>query len=167
MEKGKFYSIKIKQWKAKKAGILIDESDSWILINKIFGDYILDGYEFINKMHISFIERGSEEIFVEDVLSASNKIIRDSFNLPLETRDLLDFLNKKQIVFELSTKFEDSIYIGRICKILEKSICIKPMNADGQWLKDNYLFRIDSLRTVALGSDYLNSLVKYSQSLSE
>lgn len=163
-EKGLFYSIKIKGREEKEFGILIDESEQWIYISSLYSDYIMDGYKIINKKYIISIERSERDIFTEKVLKANNRMSPDSLKIPLETNKLFSYLEKNQIVFDISTNREDSIYVGKVQKILPKSFYLKPLGTKGEWMNELYLFRMTTIRIISFDTDYVKSLLVFNES---
>lgn len=101
INKGVFYSFKIKDRKRLESGILLVEGEDWVLLSSIFSDYIVDGYILINKKYITSIHRTEKEIFTEKVLKASNKTdIVPYIDIPhLSTDSLFKWLEDKHIVF--------------------------------------------------------------------
>lgn len=90
IEKGFYYSFKLKFRKQEEQGVVIDEGEDWILTKYIFSDYMVDGFMLFNKKFIKTIERGENEIFFEKVLSANNKMdLPSRLSIPLSTKKLM------------------------------------------------------------------------------
>lgn len=164
--KGLFYSIKIKDRKRSETGILIAEGEDWILIKSLFIDYIMDGYKLINKRYIVSINRDEEDIFTEKVLRVNNRVDYDTRKIPLETKSLFKYLEKEQTVFDISTTSEDSIYIGKIQKLLVHSFYLKLLGTKGKWLDGSELFRMKSIRVISFDTDYIKSLLNFNKASS-
>jgi hypothetical protein len=73
INKGVFYSFKIKDRKRLESGILLVEGEDWGTDQQYFFDYIVDGYMLINKKYITSIHRTEKRMFTEKVLKASEK----------------------------------------------------------------------------------------------
>lgn len=164
IEKGQYYSFKIKHRKQKEQGIIIADGENWVLTKYIFSDYIVDGFMLFNKKYIKSIERGEDEIFFENVLKANHKIEIPNLSIPLSTNELLQWLQDNQISFQIDPKDEGVCYIGQILKILDKSIRFKAISARGVWLDGYDLYRIDSLIMISFDTDYINSIITYANS---
>ena len=165
IEKGQYYSFKIKYREQKEQGVVIADGENWILTKYIFSDYIVDGFMLFNKRYIKSIERGEDEIFFEKILKANNKINISNLSIPLSTDELLQWLEYNQIVFQIDPKDEDVCYIGRILKILDKSIRFKAISAKAVWLDGYDLYRINSLMMISFDTDYINSVITYANSI--
>lgn len=162
-EKGLFYSIKIKGRKEKEFGILLDESEQWIYISSLYSDYMIDGYKVINKKYVISMERSDGDVFTEKVLRANNRIISDFPKIPLETNMLFSYLEKNQVAFDISTDKEDSIFVGKVQKRLEKSFYLKPLGTKGEWMNELYLFRMGTIRIISFDTDYIKSLLAFNE----
>ena len=161
MELLKLYSFYIKDRKNKIQGILLSEGDEWILIKNNF-DYILDGYLIINKQYLLECHIGEDEIFTEAVLLANNKLANiKRLDIPLTTKSLINYLYKEQIIFQIFLKDDSASYIGKISKVLNKSIYIEPLDTNGLWMNERFLFRTMYIRVIQFDIDYINSLLNY------
>ena len=168
VEKGHYYSFKLKFRKREEQGIVIDEGEDWILTKYIFSDYIVDGYMLFNKKFIKTIERGENEIFFEKVLRANNKMnFPSNLFIPLSTKELMEWLKDTETPFQIDGKDESVCYIGRILEILNKSIRFKDISARGIWVDGYDLYRTDSLMMISFDTDYVNSIITYANSLKE
>ncbi len=164
IERGKFYSFKIKNRKQQEQGIIVANGEDWILTKYIFSDYIVDGLMLFNKEYIKSIERGENEIFFEKILIANAKADIPDLSIPLSTNELLQWLEYNKIAFQIDPKDEGVCYIGRILKVLDKSIRFKPISAKGVWLDGYDLYRKSSLMMISFDTDYINSIITYANS---
>lgn len=162
MEKERIYSIKIKGWKEDVSGVLIDAGTDFILIHSIFSDYMLDGYMVISKKFIKSISRNDEEKFVEKVLIANDKINIITSDIPLDLEMLIEYLQKEEITFGIVESKQNIFHIGRVCKIMKASFYLIPLNKKGQWMEKPLLHRFNSIRIITLNTDYINSLMAFS-----
>ncbi|MBD8387413.1 hypothetical protein [Dysgonomonas sp. BGC7] len=168
IEKGFYYSFKLKFRKQEEQGVVIDEGEDWILTKYIFSDYMVDGFILFNKKFIKTIERGENEIFFEKVLSANNKMdLPSRLSIPLSTKKLMKWLKDTETPFQIDGKDESVCYIGRILEILNKSIRFKDISAKGIWADGYDLYRMDSLMMISFDTDYINSIIIYANSLKE
>ena len=72
--KNNLYSFKIKGFVNKSRGIFLQVGEDWLLIKSLFADYILDGYQLLNKKYILSINQSEGDIFTQKVLTANGKI---------------------------------------------------------------------------------------------
>ena len=166
VEKGKIYSFKIKHRTEKEQALVLEVGIDWILGKWLF-DYQLDGYVLFSRKHITSIERGEREEFWEEVLKANNRFVVDTFNIPLTTNELMNWLLETKTVFQIEPKDETVCYVGYTMKILKQHIRFKDLSSKGLWDDDYTLHRIQSLMLLKFDSDYINCLVKYNQSLKQ
>lgn len=166
IEEGKLYSFKIKDRKQEEKGIVIREGEDWILLIHLFTDYILDGYILINRQYIKSINRTKDDVFIESVLKANNRIEISNLSIPLSKSEPLDWLQGRQCVFQIDNKEELKCWIGKIVDKTEKSIFLAPLTSKGQW-DDNryYTFRKEYIRMISFETDYINSLLVYNKIL--
>jgi len=166
IEKGKLLSFKIKDRRQEERGILIADGEDWVFIHYLFSDYIIDGYRLLNKHYIKSINRNEEDIFIEKVLKANNKLdIPQSIETPFSTNLLLEWLHKTQTVFQIDNKEEDKCWIGKICRSTDKSIFLTNFTPRGTWENSYYIFRKNNIRIISFDTDYINSLLNYNKTL--
>ncbi|WP_101690185.1 hypothetical protein [Dysgonomonas massiliensis] len=166
LEKNKFYSFKIKDRKQEEFGFLIEEDEEWYLIRHLFTDYMIDGYMLINKSYVSKVNRDDKAIFTENVLIANKKTSYSlDMNIPLTTEMLFKYIFEKQIVIQIDNKDENKCWIGKILDSTNKSIFLTPISPVGEWDTAYYTFRKKNIRLISFDSDYINSLLKYNESI--
>lgn len=162
LEKGLFYTFLIEKRDEIESGIFISESDDWFFIKSLYTDYWINGYKLINKKFVSRIKRDEEEIFSEAVLMANKATDLPHYSIPLETNNLFEYLREKQIVIEVSGKDDSIIFLGKVEKHLLKSFRLKMLDPKAKWLNLTKLFMKDSVRYIGFDTNYINSLVNYS-----
>ena len=166
--KGNLYSIKIKGFSDKLRGIFLCENKDWIFVLSLFSDYMVDGCQLLRKKYILSISQSIDDIFTQDVLVANEKHKRQTANVCLTKIPTFEYFYDKKIVLGIQTNRADCVNIGYINKISEKSIFMTPLNDRGVWEYAHYYsFRKDYIRIVEFDTDYINSLVNYSKSLTE
>jgi hypothetical protein len=164
--KNTLYSFKIKGFSNKLRGLFLQEGKDWVLVKTLFTDYMLDGYQLLNKKYILSINQSEDDIFTEKVLVANGKNNIEYISFPLSMFSLFEYLLKQNIVFSIQTNKEDRVNIGSIDKLSDKSIFITPINPKGIWEKSRYYtFRKEFIRIIEFDTDYINSLENYSKSL--
>jgi len=166
IEKDKLFSIEIKNRKQQEQGVLIEDGEEWILIRSLFSDYMIDGYVLLNKRYIKSINRDADDIFVEKVLRANDRLdILQGLDIPLSTNILIEYLYKNQTVFQIDNKEENKCWIGKICGLTEKSIFLTILTPRGIWKNSYYTFRKNNIRIISFDTDYINSLLNYNKTL--
>lgn len=167
LENDKLFSFKIKDRKCEELGVLIAEGEDWIFIRSLFTDYMIDGYVLLNKNYIARITRDDKTIFTEKVLIASDKLTTSLsiLEIPLSSDLLFEYLERKQTVFQIDNKDEEKCWIGKILDSTSKSIFLTPLAPEGEWNKGYYTFRRNNIRIISLDTDYINSLLKYNETL--
>ena len=162
------YSFKIKGFKNRLQGIFLQEGNDWVLIKSLVSDYMLDGYQVLNKKYIISIKQTESDIFTEKVLQANGKILSQNLNIPLSNTLLFDYFIKEKTVISVQTNKEDRVNIGYIDKLSDKSISLTPITPEGVWEYDKYYpFRKDFIRLIEFDTDYINSLVNYANQYSK
>lgn len=161
METFKLYTISIKGFKDNIKGIVLKDSEEWVMLKGLFTDYMLDGIYFINKKYILLANRGKNEIFTEEVLKASGKwnFIYDE-NIPLSTDLLFPWLKDTQQVFQFFQRDDLACYIGKIQRLLQKTFYLKYINPEGIW-EEEMLFHISPIKCIEIDTDYVSSLLAY------
>jgi hypothetical protein len=164
--KNSMYSFKIKGFINQPRGIFLQEGEDWLLIKSLFTDYMLNGYQLLNKKYIVSISQSKDDIFTEKVLVANRKSNIQVTDFALSMSALFEYLLKQNIVFSIQTNKSDRINIGCIDKLNDKSIFVTPINPEGIWEeKRYYTFRKEFIRIIEFDTDYINSLVNYSKTL--
>lgn len=168
MEKNKFYKFEIKDWSIQNEilGILIQEASDWILIRPLLVNYMLDGLMFVNRKYITSISRGYNEILSENILKSNGQLnFVPDLEIELTNEFIFKYLFEEQIMIEVQLRDDSIAYFGCIKKICPKSFYLKLMDSKGHWLDYSYLFRYETIRSIEINSNYINSLLAYNKSL--
>lgn len=166
MNKGNFFSFKIRDRKHKEQGIFIADGEDWIFIRHLFTDYMIDGYMLLNKKYIQSVNRDEDDIFIENVLKVNNKLwISQDMDIPLSTNLLLDWFYENSSVFQIDSKNGRMCWVGKILDSTEKSIFLTHLTPKGIWKSSYYTFRKNSIRTISFDTDYINSITTYADNL--
>lgn len=161
----KLVTLEFSDIKNSYSGFLLDFSDEWILLKNNPVDYVIDGFIVLkNKNLVSIIYDESNE-FYEDVIRSKKIKITNDFIFPLSNlENILLFLNNKYGIFQLATKRESAVYLGRLIKITESEIFIQFLNTKGIFDGEIY-FKREKIRIIEFDTDYVNSLKAYSDSI--
>lgn len=163
------YSVSVKNFDDKIEGILLKESDEWILIKSLYADYIVDGFKIVKKKDIINISRSTREIFKENVLKVNTKWdIRFPIDIPIEnTHDLCEYFRKKQILIAFNCDTDNLFYVGYVEKVLKKSFHLKSLNPNGEWNGKLSTIWLVDISVFSMDSNYLSSLCAYTSNLGE
>ena len=164
MKKDHFYTISLSHRKEKEQGFFQKENEDWVLLKALFSDYMMDGVLLINKKYISLTKRESDEEFTEKVILANNRLNTENLTI-LDSADLYETFRKDKVVIQLSHYEDSAANIGRIVKVNDKSLSMLLLNTRGIW--DDYYSNIrkDKIRTIKYNTDYIRSLLTYSEYL--
>lgn len=151
----------LKDWKDPIMGRAIAENESWILVQYIPVDYVIDGYKILKKSFIDKIERTASEEKVERVI----KLRRTTSTLPEgfyfgTTIELLNWIEKTYGLFEFQDSEEGAVMMGKVKQILEDNyLLIDFIGAEGKIVEDyDYEFEIAEIRTLTFETDYFNAI---------
>ena len=165
MEIGKLYSITLRNSNENYKGIIQNIGKEWILLYRLFTDYMMDGYVLLKKEYIHEFIRDDAICFTEEVLKAKGiAFIQPNNDIPLnDTYTLFEWLSNKRIVFMFSLKEDNIGYVGMISKILSKSFYLQVFDVDGHWWDKKLIYRIGTVRRIDFNTDYIESLLAYNK----
>lgn len=151
-------SIKFDDKKLITTGFLIDYSSDWILLKSNPVDYVIDGYVILRNKNIKTISRDEAEIFTEKVIKLKGFEIEDRDTIPLfNLTSILTFLNDKYEVFQIATKREKAVYLGKLIEISEEELIIDFLETRGDF-GGEMNFNPNKIRVIEFDTDYINSL---------
>ena len=160
MEKylGQLISIKFEDKKLISRGFLIDYSSDWILLKSNPVDYVIDGYVILRNKNIKSVSRDEDNIFTEKVILLKGLKIDNKNIIPLsDLTSILTFLNDKYEVFQLATKREKAVYLGKLIEISEEELTIDFLETRGDF-GGEMSFNPTKIRVIEFDTDYINSL---------
>jgi hypothetical protein len=162
---GLMYNFSLKGRKEKIQGIVIDTGIEWIKLKYNPVDFIIDGYKIIRKKYINSFYREKDILFVEAVLKAKKITFSEENQIPLDSiESIFKYLYENQIIFQFDLNDPNVCFIGRISSLKNKSFVIKNLDTSGQWMEERS-YRYDTIRTIEIKNDYLNSLIAYNLSI--
>jgi hypothetical protein len=151
-------SIKFEDMKDIYTGFLIDYTDEWILLKNNPVDFILDGFVVLRNKNVQAIFREPEYDFIEKVIKLKGLKTNSDDIIPL--RDLftiLTFIASKYGVFQIATKSDKAVYLGRINEFTDDELSIDFLDPQGRWDGVKY-FKPSKIRVIEFDTDYINSL---------
>jgi len=152
-------TYKIKSWKDRMMGVVIKENDDWILLQEIEGDYQVDGYCLLRK---KFVQKRRAKKWEEQVALVlklqKHKPSLTGFRfgtLPA----MLRWIEKRYDIFAFQDKVEQSIEIGKVEDINDKTLGLNFLKADGMYESEYvYDYKIKDIRKISFDTHYLKSL---------
>ena len=148
-------------------GVLLHEGNQWIVTKDNVVDYVLDGIRFINRKYISYkkkIEVDDDEMKVKIIPLKYKDALKDKelvAKLDLNSyHGFFSMLKPMGYMTEIGLDKEDSMYVGTIAKINEKSVTFDTI---GTLTEDTGMMNIpfDRIRYIGIETDYLKSLSLY------
>lgn len=153
-------SFEIENWEEHRRGLTLAENTDWLLLHNIPVDYVLDGYILYNKKYITKRINGSEERFVERVLSLKQHIslIPESFAFT-DTIGFLKWCENKFGIFEFQDEDENALTYGTISKVVGNELIVNFIDAKGI-VEENfdYDFEINQIRSISFSSNYFEAI---------
>ena len=146
-------------------GVTISEGHQWLSIKNNDVDYRIDGIRFLNKKYISCWKKvEADEMMVKIVPLKYIDDLKDKelvAKLDLNSyHGLFSELKPMGYLIEIGLDKEDSIYVGTIAKINEKSVTFDTI---GTLTENTGMMNIpfDRIRYIGIETDYLKSLSLY------
>jgi hypothetical protein len=151
-------SIKFEDKRDVFTGILIDFSEDWLLLRNNPADFVIDGFVILRNKKIKSIYQEPEYDFVEKVIRLKNVKINPEDAIPLtDLYSILDFLTSKYSLFQIATKSDKAVYIGKLKDYNDDQMTIDFLSTCGKW--DGEMdFKPNKVRVIEFDTDYLNSL---------
>jgi len=157
----KIETYKIKGWKEKLSGLLIDENDEWILVKHIPVDYVVDGFTLYRKKFLKSRKPHKKAEITSRVLKL--KEIKIEKPIGFEFKDVLGLLKwseDKYGLFEFKDDPEDELFYGKISKMQGNNLIIDMILSNGDTEKEyDFEFELDRIRTITFESDYFTSII--------
>lgn len=157
----KIETYKIKGWKEKLYGLVIDENDKWILVKHIPVDYVIDGFILYRKKFIKIRKPHKKAEIIAKVLKL--KEIKIEKPQDFEFKDVLELLKwseNKYGLFEFKDNLENELFYGKVSNNAKNLLTIDMILSNGNIEKEyDYEFELGQIRTIAFESDYFTSIV--------
>lgn len=159
MVKYRVEKFKLIDWEDAITGLIIAENKDWILTKAISADYVVDGYNLINKRYIEERLREKHEKQVERVLKLKGITIDvpQAFKFG-DTVTLLSWVENKYEFFAFQDDIETESFYGKVNRFEEDMLTIDFINANGIEKKNWHHFDIEKIRIICFDSDYFNSI---------
>lgn len=144
-------------------GILLAYTSNWILIKKNLVDYLMDGYELINRKKVISITTDADLLFIQEVLKAKHVNFEDS---PVELHSnifiTLEAISLKYGAFCLEFKDQSSCLVGRFMGNDDQScFAFEELAPNGEWIEEIDEFDISKIYKIDFDGDYTQSLLLF------
>ncbi len=139
-------------------GFLIDYSDDWILLRNNPVDYILDGFVILKNKNIEAVHRDQDLAFTEKVIRLKGLKTNAEDIIPIrDLNSILNFINNKHGIFQISKKSAKSAYLGKLISLNDEELIIDFLDTKGQF-GGELSFNPQKIRVIEFDTDYINSL---------
>lgn len=151
--------IKISRYPGFVRGLVLKETEQWIVLKRNLIDYVLDGYMFINEAYVKRINMLPPDSLDAQIMSLKqegNAILPDW----IDTDRLLCSLCEAGTLVDIGLESQDYVLVGYIVSVAEKSFRLRMIGTKGEML-NAIRIESDKIRTLVTDSDYLQSLEMY------
>lgn len=162
---GKVVSLQFADWKQPISGVVLYYNDQFTLMRNLDG-FRLDGYIIISHRKGMTYNCGEWEKMANKILKLKG-YTSDDIKIPeVELTDLesiLIQLSKRCGAFGLHRKWENELYVGKFLSSDAKNIYYDFLIPNGRWDGETVVKK-GEIRTVEFDTEYVNSLLLYSNS---
>lgn len=165
MEQHKLYTFKIKGWNDSVLGLLESIGNEWLLIKRIGDDFRYDGYGLIRRKYVQCSILDTDSSFKEDVLSVVGIMDIKLPHIPLETiSGPFNWIKESNMTVELYPKDDSIMFVGKMLTLLKSSFLLSTIDEKARWDSEPYRIKMNEIVSICVDTDYVSSLLTYSQS---
>ena len=140
------------------SGFLIDWTEDWILIKNNPVDFIIDGYTILKNKNVKSIIQDEDHEFTERVIKLKGLKTSAEEIIPLtDLPSIINFLNNKYEIFQIATKSDKAVYLGKLIDLSEDELVIDFLGTEGKF-EGEMNFKPNKVRVIEFDTDYINSL---------
>lgn len=151
-------SIEFEDKKEIFNGFLIDWTEDWILLKNNPVDFIIDGYTILKNKNVKAIIQDKDHEFTERVIKLKGLKTSAEEIIPLkDLSSIVHFLATKYGIFQLATKSDKAVYLGRLIELNEEELLIDFLGTEGEF-EGEMSFKPNKIRVIEFDTDYINSL---------
>jgi hypothetical protein len=151
-------TIQFEDKKESFSGFLIDWTEDWILLKNNPVDFIIDGYTILKNKNIKAIIQDKDHEFTEKVIKLKGLKTSSEEIIPLQDlSSIIHFLAGKYTIFQIATKSDKAVYLGKLMELNEKELVIDFLGVEGQF-DGEMSFKPHKIRVIEFDTDYINSL---------
>lgn len=151
-------SIEFEDKKDIFSGFLIDWTEDWILLKNNPVDFIIDGYTILKNKNVKSIIQDKDHEFTEKVIKLKGLKTSAEEIIPLkDLTSIVYFLADKYEIFQIATKSDKAVYLGKLIELNEEELIIDFMGTEGEF-EGEMSFKLNKIRVIEFDTDYINSL---------
>lgn len=151
-------SIEFEDKKEIFSGFLIDWTEDWILLKNNPVDFTIDGYTILKNKNVKAIIQNEDHEFTTRVIKLKGLKTSGSEIIPLkDVFSIIYFLASKYEIFQIATKSDKAVYLGKLIELNDEEILIDFLGADGKF-EGEMSFKPKKIRVIEFDTDYINSL---------
>lgn len=151
-------SIEFEDKKDIFSGFLIDWTEDWILLKNNPVDFIIDGYTILKNKNVKSIIQDKDHEFTEKVIKLKGLKTSAEEIIPLkDLTSIVYFLADKYEIFQIATKSDKAVYLGKFIELNEEELIIDFMGTEGEF-EGEMSFKLNKIRVIEFDTDYINSL---------
>jgi hypothetical protein len=151
-------SIVFEDQKEIFTGFLIDWTEDWILLKNNPVDFIIDGYTILKNKNVKSIIQDEDYEFTERVIKLKGLKTNAEEIIPLnDLSSIINFLASKYEIFQIATKSDKAVYLGKLIEINDEELIIDFLGAEGTF-DGEMSFKLNKVRVIEFDTDYINSL---------
>ncbi|MBF4471530.1 hypothetical protein [Flavobacterium sp. HJJ] len=151
-------SIEFEDKKDIFSGFLIDWTEDWILLKNNPVDFIIDGYTILKNKNVKSIIQDKDHEFTEKVIKLKGLKTSAEEIIPLkDLTSIIFFLADKYEIFQIATKSDKAVYLGKLIELNEEELIIDFMGTEGEF-EGEMSFKLNKIRVIEFDTDYINSL---------
>jgi hypothetical protein len=140
------------------SGFLIDWTEDWILLKNNPVDFIIDGYTILKNKNVKAIIQDKDHEFTERVTKLKGLKTSAAEIIPLkDVSTIIHFLASKYEIFQIATKSDIAVYLGKLLKFNEEELLIDFLGTEGKF-EGEMSFKPNKIRVIEFDTDYINSL---------
>lgn len=155
---GKHISLDIKSRNNSVDGLVLDNSDNWILLINNVVDYVCDGFLLVNRTSVKSRKSDADNKWTEKIILLKSKNIKAPKIKLQDSQSVFNSLKSLNKVIAISNKKGDITWVGKILDVLDISVTIKTLTPKAKWA-DNKTVLFKDLTVIDFDTDYINSLL--------
>lgn len=154
----KLVDVKVSRYPDKIRGIIIEDGSQWLTMAENVVDYVIDGYIFVNKVHIKQIIEQPQDTITYGILALK---CPPALTIPLNSYvSLIEYLKSNNLLIAIGLHIQKSIMVGYVDEVREKSFVLVPIDANLRKMP-SIVINYDTIRYISVKSDYLLSISNY------
>ncbi|MBC8102335.1 MAG: hypothetical protein H7Z41_07085 [Cytophagales bacterium] len=162
---GGLIEVKRERFGASEKGFVIDISGEWLLMHVLDGDFLqFNGYGAVRLRDITKVEKNTDW-----VTRARGRLGLEPVLLPdvllVDLPGLLSSVNAHFPVLgiERDAAVPQTLHVGRIQKLREKSVTLRELGAQAEWVVSEIRYPLREITCVSFGTTYMGLLLEFAR----